>query len=241
MNTLAISAALFGGFLVLNSAHAGVSFSIDTITTQTSTTWGGSPAGTLAQSIALPIAQNGQDGGPSSGIIFKAASSFTLGAIEIDEAYLNVDNGGNFNLFLYDLGSSYVLPATSPVYTFTGTELNLLSGGLNVTLASANQFDLFTFSGADNVHMASGDSYLFNLVSTDGSSLSWDRGPITANQDIAVNGVVVGGAGTVLNNGNAAANRTPIAAFFAVPEPSSLALLGLGALAGLGFIRRRNG
>ena len=164
-----------------------------------------------------------------SGIIFKAGSSFTLGAIEIDEATLT--GAGNFNLFLYDLGSSYVLPGSSPVYTFTGSESDLLNAGDNVTLTSARQFDVFTFSGADNVSMNSGDSYLFDLVATDGSSLLWDRGPITANQDIAVNTVVVGGAGTVLNNGGTGANRTPIAAFFAasaVPEPASMALCGLG-------------
>src|SRR5208283_3293992 len=91
---------LCSGVLLLatSASYAGVSLSIDSVTTQTSTSWSGSPAGTLAQSIDAPSAQNSQDGGVSSGIIFKAGSSFTLGAIEIDEATLT--GAGNFNLFL---------------------------------------------------------------------------------------------------------------------------------------------
>ena len=141
---------------------------------------------------------------------------------------------------MYDLGSSYVLPGASPVYTFTGSEVNLFTAGLNVTLTSANQFDVFLLSGADKVSINAGDSYWFGLVATDGSSLTWERGPITPNQDIAVNSGVVGGAGTVLNNGGTGANRTPIAAFFSaspVPEPSSFALVGLGAAALFGLRR----
>jgi len=234
-----ISAVLCVGALAFASlsAQAAVTLSIDSTTTQSSTSWSGSPAGTLAQSISTPSSQNSQDGGLSSGIIFKAGSSFTLGAVEIGEWSLT--GAGNFNLVMYDFGSSYTLPGSNPVYTFTGSEVDLLSAGDNVTLSNARQFDIFTFSGADNFTINSGDSYWFGLVATDGSSLTWERGPITANQDIAVNSVVVGANGTVLNNGGTGANRTPVAAFFAasVPEPTSMALLG-GGIMMLGMFRR---
>jgi hypothetical protein len=220
------------------TGYAGVTLTIDSATTQTSTSWNSSSAGINYQSIAVPNVQNSQDGGVSSGVIFKAGSSFNLAAVEIDEAFAT--GTLNFNLVMYDLGSSYSLPSGSPVYTFTGTELNLFSP-LNVTLTSARQFDVFTLSGADNISINSGDSYWFGLIATDGtSSLTWERGALTANQDIAVNSsAAVGGAGSVLNNGGTGANRTPIAAFFAVPEPSSFALAGLG-MAGLLASRRRN-
>jgi hypothetical protein len=235
------TAAICGSLLAVASlsAQAGVTLSIDSTTTGSSTSWSGSPAGTLAQSIDTPNLKNSFDAGVSSGIIFKAGSSFNLGAIEIFQQSLT--GAGNFNLFMYDLGSSFVVPAGNPLYTFTGSEVDLFSAGDNVTLANASQFDVLTLSGADNISMNSGDSYLFDLVATDGSSLTWNRGPITANQAIAVNSVVVGGAGTVLNNSAAGANRTPIAAFFAepAPEPTTLALAGLGGLASLVALRRK--
>lgn len=183
IRTLALCGGLLGVASLSAQAQNNVTLSVDSTTTQTSATWSGSPAGTLAQSIDLPSAQNSQDGGVSSGIIFKAGSSFTLGAIEIDQASMTINAGtGNFNLFLYDFGPSYTLPAGNPVYTFTGTETDLLSAGDNVTLPNLRQFDVFTFSGADQVSINSGDSYWFGLVASDGSSLGWDRGPITANR-----------------------------------------------------------
>ena len=166
IRTLAICGGIAASTAFLGTAQAGVALSIDSATSTSSSTWSASPAGTLAQSIDLPSAQNSQDGGVSSGIIFKAGSSFTLGAIEIEEAFYT-GGAGNFNLFMYDLGSSYSLPGTSPVYTFTGVEPDLLSAGDNVTLTSARQFDVLTFSGADNVSINAGDSYLFTAIPQD--------------------------------------------------------------------------
>jgi hypothetical protein len=237
------SAAICGSILAAASmsAQAGVALSVDSTTTLTSTSWSGSPAGTPSLAMFNPNSGNSVDGNVSDGIFFKPSSSFTLGAFEFYAS--SAGSIGTYNLSLYDLGSSFTLPATSPLYTFTGSEADLFSGGLNFTTTAANQFEILTFSGADQTSINAGDSYLMLFTVASGSNLIMERGPITANQALGVNTVVVGANGTVLNNVPAGANRTPVAAFFPVasaPEPTTLALAGLGGLASLVAFRRRN-
>lgn len=189
-----------------------------------------------------PNQNNSVDGNVSDGIFFKPGTSFTLGAFEFYSASIGASAGiGTYNLSLYDLGASFTLPASSPLYTFTGSEVNLFSGGLSFTTTTSDQFDVLNFSGADQVSLTAGNSYLLLMTVASGNNMVLARGPITANQALGLNSVVVGANGTVLNNVPAGANRTPIAAFYAapVPEPSTLALFGMGALAGLWCIRRR--
>lgn len=237
--------ALCGSLLALASvsSFAGVTLSLDSSVTvgigTGSSAWSGSPALVMLN----PNQQNSVDGNVSGGIFFKPSTGFTLGAFEFYGANggAGASSIGTYNLGLYDLGSGFTLPAASPLYTFTGSELNLFSGGLNFTTTINNTNNVLTFSGADQVSLTGGDSYLMLFTKSSGDNLVFARGAITPNQALGVNTVVVGANGTVLNNVPAGANRTPVAAFYAaVPEPSAVALLGVGSLIGLFVLRRKN-
>jgi hypothetical protein len=229
---------LCGSLLALASfaSHAGVSLSIDnSVTLGSSTAWSGTPA----ISMLNPNQNTSVDGNVSDGIIFKPTTSFILGAFEFYSAGIGNGSGiGTYNLSLFNLGSGYTIPGASPIYTFSGSEVNLFTPGLNFTTATTDQFNVLTFSGADQVSLNTGDSYLLLMTTSSGNNMVLARGGTTANQALGVNNVVVGANGTVLNN-VPAGQRTPIAAFYAVPEPTAATLFGIGA-ALLFVLRRKN-
>jgi hypothetical protein len=222
------------------SSYASVSLSTDSsVTLGSSTSWSGSPA----LSMLNPNQNTSVDGNITDGVFFKPGSSFTLGAFEFYGANGGTGSSsiGTYNLSLYDLGSSYTIPANNPIYTFSGSELNLFSPGLNFTTTANNQFNVLSFLDTDQVSLNAGDTYILAFSKASGDNLIFARGGPTANQALGVGTTAPGVAGTALND-VPAGQRTPVAAFYAaspVPEPSTFALVGMGAAALLTLRRRR--
>jgi hypothetical protein len=127
----------------------------------------------------------------------------------------------------------------------TGSGLTFNYGGV----ATQNYLE-FDLGAASHVTLTAGASYAFEIwapSSTVANSLFWRRGA-----DFYVNGNIYGanaaGAGYAADgtqlgvsmNNVAGGVRDGALALYAVPEPSAMALLGLGTLVGANFLRRRN-
>jgi len=213
------------------TAWAGVAYSVDSSTTTSSSAFPGTPA----LSLALPNQGNVYEGGGANGgvegVAFLVPTSFTLSAIEFQW----VGGYANISVSLYDLGTS--VSASNPRYTIDGTSVDLLTPGLNFSAAAATDtFGLLTFSGADQVTLTAGHWYSLELLDNDPSnSVLVRRASTSLNAFLAL-----GTGATGARNNVPAGDRDPVGALYAVvPEPSTMALLGLGALAGLSYIRRR--
>lgn len=218
-------------------SYAGVTLSTDSsITLGTSTSWSGTPA----LSMLKPNQNTSVDGNVNDSIFFKPTSSFTLGAFEFYGANGGVGSSsiGTYILHLVDLGSSFSLPASNPLYTYTGSELTLFTPTAFTTTAN-NQFNLLTFSGNDQVALNGGDTYLLTFSTSSGDNMDFADGGTTANQAFGVSTSPIG-SGTI--NNTPAGQRTPVAAFYAaspVPEPSTIALASLGAATLIASRRRK--
>jgi hypothetical protein len=238
MNVNVNKSFLCGGLLALVSlsAQAGVGFSIDSATTTSSTTFSGAPALTFDN----PNGGTSVDGSLVNAFLFKATSSFNLGAIEFAG---NMGTSQNNLVSLYDLGASVAIPPTSGTtyYSITGSSQDLLSSGLNVNIqTSGQQFIDLTFSGADQVQLVQGDFYALELANNSGgANMLVARGPDATTTQAFGLGAALTGARTEVPAGV----RDPVAAIYAaevVPEPASAALFCLGGMAGAFAIRRRN-
>lgn len=208
------------------TAWGGVTYSLDSGTTTSSTLFPGTPALSLAVPSQGNVYEGGGANGGVEGIVFLATSSFNLGAIE----FQGVGGPANLSLSLYNLGTS--VSASNPRYTIDGSSVNLFTPGLNVNISAAtDSFHVLTFSGADQVSLTSGNWYAFELLDNDPANAFLVRRASTGLDSF----LSLGTGATGARNNVPAGDRDPVAAVYAaapVPEPSSLALIGggIGAL-----------
>lgn len=212
------------------------------------TSWIGSPT---IETVASPTSDTTSEGnfgstGGAGGFgalsqSFEATSAGTLANIQL---YL-AGGAQTYDVELYDLGaypaSGY--PATSSSYT-PGDQTDLLTAGDSFTYnagdGGAQNVAELTFSGTDSsVTLQAGELYALELDPTTSTTSYWVRGGVQTftGQAYRMNQFSSGDMGAI----NGAIRDFGMAVTIeSVPEPTSLALFGLGGLAGAFMIRRRN-
>ena len=214
---------------------------------------------TLTPQAAATVNSGGASAGISNNIFsqtFTPTTTFTLGAFPIYAAGGPV-TGASIHLFATTvapaswaaLGGYNILQNanTNDMFNSAGNSGPLLTfnyGGV----ATQNYLE-FDLGAANRVTLTAGVSYAFEIWapgSTVVNALFWRRGA-----DFYVNGNLYGagaaGAGYVPDttqlgvsqNDVAGGQRDGALVLYATPEPTSMALLGLGALVGTFAIRRR--
>ena len=162
------------------------------------------------------------------------ASGFTLGAIEM---YVGGQGGANnvgVHLYSNVSGGS---EADTFVNPNNPTATDLLGGGSGLTFtmtpAGSNGYLVLTFSGADQVALAANTKYYFELSGGDAGV-----NVLRAGSSPYAGGNAYAGSDPSTFRGlpSSGSNRDSAVAVYAVPEPASLAVLGLGAM---GLVRRR--
>ena len=218
--TLLVCGAIFA---MSATAWGGVTYSVDGGLTTTSTSWSGAPAIALATPSQGNVPEGGNTGGGVVGIAFFATSSFTLGELKFETTA--VANGNNVSLAMYNLGPT--VSGTNPRYTIDGSSVNLFSAGLNFTYTTgASHITSLVFDGADQVSIVAGNYYTIELLNNDlNTNILIERASTALDAFMALG---TGATGSRVNV--PAGDRDPVAAIYAVPEPSALALAGVGLM-----------
>jgi hypothetical protein len=246
--------AICGGIL----AAAGLNTSVQAAISEAENngiTWLGTPtylvaAGATAASFT--VAENNYNAGGAGGAGgFGALSqSFTLSSGQagtLSSIQLVLSGSANtFDVELIDLGAYPVsgYPATSASYNPTSLG-SILSAGAKFTYAgtagnNANVVQL-TFSGADAVNLNAGELYAFQIDPTTAPATQtvWFRANLGGlGQEYRMNQFTSGSG--VMGALNGATRDASFALTIApAPEPTTLALAGLGGLASLVALRRK--
>ncbi len=248
IKTLAILCAL----AVATSVQAQISFSSG----GSLTVWNGTPVYVSLANASLSSATTGQGDAVITGTYglmaetFTPSSTFTLGSVSMMMGVNNLTDN-SYKLYLWDLGPAGTISVNSAAATYgpltPGT--NLFSDtSIAFTSTSGGEVQgTFTLPVADQVTLNAGEEYaveIWNPTADGSAGVTWFRAS-TADPggQMFSGGDAVGGVrNTLVANGQAGgAPRTGTLALYQVPEPASMTLMGLGMLAGLIFIRRRNG
>ncbi len=239
MKKALFSVAICGSLLLHgNTTQAGVSFSTD----PTLSSWLGTPTYVSVPSANLSGATVAQGTATITGSyglmaeLFTPTSTFTLGSFNI---ICSVNAASTYQLHLYNLGpAGTVAPNASASYS-PGTDLFSSLTFSPSTSGGAVQ-GIFALSGGDQVTLQANQQYVIELwesAAVGSAGITWYRLPSNVPADPGGQMFSAGDAAGIrqtlnLNGQAGGAPRTgTLALYAAVPEPSSLALIGLGAVA----------
>lgn len=209
------------------------------------TSWLGSPTFQSGLPTVFTTSEGNFGSTGGAGGFGALAQSFELGSGGTLNNIQLVLAGGvqTYQIELYDLGAYPVsgYPATSATYT-PGSLVNLLPTGLTFTYnagaSGAQNVAQLTFSGAAAVALNTGELYAFQIDPMTSTASFWARDGVqtVTGQAYRMNQFSAGNMGALngaIRDFGMAVTVTP------VPEPATMTLMGLGALAGLMFIRRQ--
>jgi hypothetical protein len=197
-------------------------------------------------SISGAVSQYGYGAGSAWGEVFNWQGSANGNTLAAFSMVMNGSTGnGSYQPFLMDLGTTVFNTSSSSFNPSLHANLLSSTSALNVSAVGSQNFLEFDLSDVDSVTLTIGHSYAFGLLCTAGASsdISFQRAngvQSDANgvQFYIASGGLTSSSATVPGWGGGPRNMLIGLYTVTVPEPSSMALAGLGAAAML-IMRRR--